>query len=200
MDDQGNEVARWVTIGREPMDPIHKVQPFRVNPVGLIVRDSGTGVVLGLPNAVQSESPAGVAKWASGLSIKNIDVLMIIDAELDVTGNDLTHVAATVDQFDNAAVAFTLKDSGGEKFMTLTTSNSPVGNRQRQLGILLDNVLLSAPKILQPIRKEGRITGNFQPKEVEDIVSALQLGQMPGKLGQPTSESTIEVPRFRSIP
>ena len=98
VDDLGIEVARWATIGREPMDPVLNVRPFRINPAGLIVRDANTGAIIEFPRAVQSQSPAGVAKWASGLGIKGIDVLMISDSLLDVTGHDLSHVASTFDR------------------------------------------------------------------------------------------------------
>ncbi|MCG8649267.1 MAG: protein translocase subunit SecF, partial [Pirellulales bacterium] len=60
-------------------------------------------------------------------------------------------------------------------------------------GIVLDDNLLSAPNILQPIRKEGRITGRFNREEVEDLVAILKAGQLPAALTkQPIAENQID--------
>ena len=86
-----------------------------------------------------------------------------------------------------------MTDAGSGKFFALTTNNAPVGTRQRQLGIVLDDSLLSAPNLQQPISKEGRITGNFTREEVESLVQILKAGQLPAALTkQPIAENQIE--------
>ena len=122
-----------------------------------------------------------------------IETLMVVDPPLDITGEDLAFAASTFDQNGAPAVAFNLTDAGSSRFFALTTNNAPVGSRQRQLGIVLDDKLLSAPNILQPIRKEGRITGRFTRVEVEDLVQILKAGQLPAALTkQPIAENQID--------
>ncbi len=122
-----------------------------------------------------------------------IETLMIVDPLVDITGEDLAFAASTFDQNGSPAVAFTLTDEGSGRFFALTTNNAPVGSRQRQLGIVLDDNLLSAPNILQPIRKEGRITGRFTRQEVESLVQILKAGQLPAALTkQPIAENQID--------
>ena len=77
--------------------------------------------------------------------------------------------------------------------MGLKSERAESGARQRQLGIILDDDLLSAPNILQPIRKEGRITGRFTREEVDSLVQILKAGQLPAALTkQPIAENQID--------
>ena len=57
----------------------------------------------------------------------------------------------------------------------------------------MDDSLLSAPNILQPIRKDGRITGNFTREEVDSLVQILKAGQLPAALTKlPIAENQID--------
>ena len=73
----------------------------------------------------------------------------------------------------------------------MTTNNAPVGSRQRQLGIILDDNLLSAPNILQPIRKEGRITGRFTRAEVDQLAFEVERYTRELRGDQPDLSDTV---------
>jgi SecD/SecF fusion protein len=198
-DAQGNVVAFWANVDREDdermgMPAGAKKGPLRVNVGDAIVRDPETGKIIELPFQVRGENgEAAIARWIDQQGMKGIETLMVVDPLLDITGEDLAFAASTFDQNGSPAVAFTLTDSGSGRFFALTTNNAPVGSRQRQLGIVLDDNLLSAPNILQPIRKEGRITGRFTRAEVEQLVQILKAGQLPAALTkQPIAENQID--------
>ena len=128
-------------------------------------------------------------------NIQSIDVLAVVDSEHAVGGEDLAFAAATFDQNGNPAVAINFNDTGSAKMLALTTANAPSGNTQTQLGIVLDDQLLTAPNILQPIRGEARITGNFTRVETDLIVQILKAGQLPAKLNpEPISETQVNAP------
>lgn len=189
----GEILGMWANVDREKVDG-KAVGPVRVNVVDSIVRDPSTGKILQLPPQVRGDnSEAKIASWIDQQGLKGLETLMIVNPLLDVTGEDLAFAASTFDQNGAPAVAFNLTDSGSGKFFALTTNNAPVGQRQRQLGIVLDDNLLSAPNILQPIRKEGRITGRFTREEVEGLVQILKAGQLPAALTpQPIAENQID--------
>ncbi|MEO1619021.1 MAG: protein translocase subunit SecF, partial [Planctomycetota bacterium] len=110
-----------------------------------------------------------------------------------VTGEDLAFANSTFDEQGGPAVGFTLTDSGSGKFRVLTTENQPSGNRQRQLGIVMDDRLLSAPNINSPISKNGIIQGNFTRQEVQSLVDILKAGQLPAALTkQPIAKNQID--------
>lgn len=79
------------------------------------------------------------------------------------------------------------------RFADLTTDYGPEGNFNRQLGIILDNTLLSAPNIQEPITQgRGRITGEFTAEEVDFMVNILEAGSLPVVLNPiPISENQI---------
>ncbi len=190
-DSEGRLVAFWANVDRERDT---EGNPLRVNVGDAIVRDPETGRIIQLPPQVRGENgEMRIAQWIDSQGMKGIETLMIVDELLDITGEDLAFAASTFDQNGSPAVAFTLTDKGSGRFFALTTNNAPVGSRQRQLGIVLDDNLLSAPNILQPIRKEGRITGRFTRAEVEQLVQILKAGQLPAALTkQPIAENQID--------
>ncbi|TWU42326.1 protein translocase subunit SecD [Novipirellula artificiosorum] len=192
-DVDGRITGIWVRVDREENET-NGIRPLRVNVGDAIVRNPRTGQLIDLPMNLRGENGEfKIVQWLEDQGMKNIETLMIIDPDLDVKGEDLAFAASTFDQKGAPAVAFNLTDSGSGKFFALTTNNAPVGTRQRQLGIVLDDALLSAPNILQPIRKEGRITGNFTREEVDQLVQILKAGQLPAALTpQPIAENQID--------
>ncbi len=189
--DDGVQVAIWASVDREKKDVQGQEDPFRVDVSNGTLRNGKNGAIVTPPN-YQGDGQA-LADWAKTQEIKDLEVLMIYNKTLDVTGADLAFAASTFDQNGSPAVAFTLTDVGSGKFFALTTNNAPRGNDQSQLGIVLDDSLLSAPNILQPIRKDGRITGNFTREEVDSLVQILKAGQLPAALTkQPIAENQID--------
>ncbi len=190
---EGEVVARWARVDTETKAK-NGVKPLRVNVSNAIIRNPETGELLQLPESVRADdSELRTVIWMKQQGIANIETLMITDPQLDVKGDDLAFAASTFDQNGGPAVAFNLTDAGSGKFFALTTNNAPDGQHQRQLGIILDDDLLSAPNILQPIRKEGRITGTFTKEEVGELVAILKAGQLPAALTpQPIAENQID--------
>jgi preprotein translocase subunit SecD len=102
----------------------------------------------------------------------------LLKAVSSITGNDLRSARPSVDEANQPAVAFTLKSSGADKFSKVTAAN--VG---KQLAIVLDNKVRSAPRIEGPIPStEARITGSFTNEEVSELSLILRSGALPASL------------------
>ncbi|TWU67385.1 protein translocase subunit SecD [Crateriforma conspicua] len=185
--------GRWVAVGREANE-VDGVRPFRLGVGNATLRNPDTGNLVNPPaQALFSDEPGTLARWVADQGMSGLEILMVIDPLLDVKGEDLSFASGTVDERGGPAVAFNLTDQGSGRFRALTTNNAPVGTRQRQLGIVLDDVLLSAPTINEPISKQGRITGNFTREEVDRLVAVLEAGQLPAALTpQPIAENQID--------
>ena len=189
--DDGVQVAIWASVDREKKDVEGQEDPFRVDVSNGTLRNGKNGAIVKPPSS--GGDGQALADWAKSEGIEDLEVLMIYDEVLDVTGSDLAFAASTFDQNGSPAVAFTLTDIGSGKFFALTTNNAPRGNDLSQLGIVLDDSLLSAPNIQSPIRKDGRITGNFTREEVDSLVQILKAGQLPAALTkQPIAENQID--------
>jgi preprotein translocase subunit SecD len=94
-----------------------------------------------------------------------------------VTGRDLRNARPTVDENNRPAVSFTLSSDGGRKFGRVTGDN--VG---RDLAIILDGRVQSAPRIESRITTDGRITGTFTQEEVQNLSLILRSGALPASL------------------
>ncbi len=94
-----------------------------------------------------------------------------------VTGRDLRNAKPTLDEYNQPAVHFSLNPEGARKFGKATGDN--VG---RQLAIVLDNQVRSAPRIDERINDEGRITGGFTQTEAQDLSLVLRSGALPASL------------------
>lgn len=186
-------IARWVVADREESAK-SDIKPFRVHLGSAIVRNPETGDLVNLPPSTGGKDGTYLqSKWVTEQGIPGLEVLMIINPDCDVKGEDLAFTNTTFDQRGAPAVDFTMNDTGSGKFRFLTSENGPDGTRERQLGIVLDDRLLSAPSIQNTISKRGQITGNFTTDEVRSLVDILRAGQLPAALTkQPIAENQID--------
>jgi preprotein translocase subunit SecD len=94
-----------------------------------------------------------------------------------VSGRDLRNARPSVDQNNRPAVSFTLNTDGARRFGELTGNN--IG---RQLAIVLDGRVQSAPRIDGRITTDGQIFGVFTPEEVQNLSLILRSGALPADL------------------
>src|SRR6202000_2723728 len=95
-----------------------------------------------------------------------------------VQGEDLVDSQASFDQNGQPDVNFRFNLRGGQRFGQVTSEN--VG---RPFAIVLDNIVISAPRILGPITGgPGQITGNFTVEQADQLSVLLRSGALPAKL------------------
>jgi preprotein translocase subunit SecD len=102
-----------------------------------------------------------------------------------VTGRDLRNARPSLDENNRPAVSFTLNTDGGRKFGKVSGEN--IG---RQLAIILDGRVQSAPTLEGRITTDGRISGSFTSEEVQNLSLILRSGALPATLTY-LSEQTI---------
>lgn len=69
------------------------------------------------------------------------------------------------------AVAFTLTEEGGRIFEDISSKNYG-----KQLAVILDGVVITAPVIQTTIKTDGQITGNFSVEEAKELSLLLKSG------------------------
>ena len=96
-----------------------------------------------------------------------------------VDGGDLTDAQPAFDSRTNEPIVnFRFNLRGGARFGEATTQ--AVG---RPLAIVLDNRVISAPRILQPITGgQGQISGRFTVQQANDLAVLLRSGALPARL------------------
>ena len=118
-----------------------------------------------------------VVPGPSGSGAEAVSGFYLVRRTAAVTGADLRNARTTLDEFNQPAVSFTLNTDGAAKFARVTAENI-----QRQLAIILDGRVQSAPTIESRIDREGRITGNFTQLEANDLALVLRSGALPASL------------------
>lgn len=190
----GRKIGFWADVDREANAAVDGVVPLRIEADDALLRNPDDGSLLVLPAEVRgSDNPQlALAKYLQGEGIQDVQMLMVFDDLLQITGEDLSYVAQSYDNVGMPSVRFSLKDEASSRFYTLTSNNKPEGSFRRRLGIVLDDLLLAAPAINDAISGEGTISGNFTSEEVARYVSILRAGQLPAALNKvPTSENRI---------
>jgi preprotein translocase subunit SecD len=106
-----------------------------------------------------------------------VPIFYLVRREAIITGRDLKNARGSVDENNRPDVQFTLNAHGADKFKRETGRN--VG---KQLAVILDNSVESAPVIQSQIGAEGRITGNFTTEETDELAKVLRAGALPASL------------------
>lgn len=103
----------------------------------------------------------------------------LVHDEAAVSGADLVDAQPAFDrQTDQPIVTFRLNSEGARRFADVTREN--VG---RPFAIVLDNEVVSAPVIREPILGgNGEISGNFTVQQANDLAILLRAGALPAPL------------------
>jgi len=83
----------------------------------------------------------------------------------------------SMDEYNRPSVRFVLTSDGARRFARFTSEN--IG---RNLAIVLDNRVQSAPRIEGRIADEGSITGTFTTQETADLSLILRSGSLPASM------------------
>jgi preprotein translocase subunit SecD len=101
----------------------------------------------------------------------------LVDSIAAITGNDLRQATPSQDSSGRPDVNFILKGSAAPRFSEITQRN--VG---KDLAIVLDNQVVSAPVIQSQIGENGIIQGNFTVQQANDLALKLNSGALPASI------------------
>ena len=105
--------------------------------------------------------------------------LVAYDPECRVTGDHLKSVHATLYATGAPALALTMRTEEVWRMSNLTGQLTPSRNLNRNLAIIWNGGILSAPRVQSQINAQGQITGNFTPAEAKQMAALLRSGQLP---------------------
>jgi preprotein translocase subunit SecD len=104
-------------------------------------------------------------------------VYYLLRRESLITGRDLKNARVGVDESNRPQINFTLNPSATDRFSRETGRN--IG---RQLAIVLDGSVYSAPTIQSRLGADNRITGQFTTQEADELSKILRAGALPATL------------------
>jgi preprotein translocase subunit SecD len=104
-------------------------------------------------------------------------VYYLLRREALATGRDLKNARVGVDESNRPQINFTLNPTATDRFSRETGRN--IG---RQLAIVLDDSVYSAPVIQSRLGADNRITGTFTTQEADELAKILRAGALPATL------------------
>jgi len=104
-------------------------------------------------------------------------IFYAVNKNVPVSGRDLKNARVQKGSIGEPVIGFSLTPEGAPKFGALTESNL-----NRQLAIVLDNKVVSAPSINSRIDGEGVIEGSFTQQQASDLALVLRSGSLPASL------------------
>jgi SecD/SecF fusion protein len=100
-----------------------------------------------------------------------------LEGNVPASGRDLEGANVSTDQYGKPSVAFTIKPASSDAFGRLTREN--LG---KQMAIILDDQVRSAPTLQGRITRNGEITGYFTAKEAYELALTLRSGALPASV------------------
>lgn len=103
----------------------------------------------------------------------------VVERQVMVAGDDLIDAQASFDSRNGEPVVnFRFNTAGAQRFGRVTTENV-----NRPFAIVLDNKVVSAPRINEPITGgSGQISGRFTVQEANDLALLLRAGALPAPM------------------
>ena len=96
----------------------------------------------------------------------------------EIVGSDIANASQGNDEANRPQINFRLNSNGARKFFETTRANT-----NKRFAIVLDDTIMSAPNINEPIPGGNvRITGDFTMEEAQDLAAIISAGEMPAKL------------------
>lgn len=144
------------------------------------------------PEAVEGpvvylESPPGPGTPDNTLPKYQLGEVLMTGEALDDARAVFNDPAGTTDPGSAGwVVSFTLTSQGSDRFATITEENT-----NKQLAIVLDGRVESAPTINEPITGgSGQISGGFAEREAKDLALVLRTGALPVEL-EPSDQRIV---------
>lgn len=119
-----------------------------------------------------------------GVTDSGVPAYYLVDSIAAITGSDLRDAEPSQDSNARPDINFMLTRAGASRFLSITQRN--IG---KQLAIVLDNQVISAPVIQGQISDNGQITGSFTPEQASDLALKLRSGALPASINYMQEET-----------
>ena len=166
----------------------------------------GTTARLTFHPVIQQTSNENTQPGPGEILVQDLDdtsLYYILERIAVVTGDDLVDAQPGFDQNGLPSVTFRFNPSGARVFGQYTTENTGA-----PFAIVLDNQVITAPRINEPITGgSGQITGNFTVESSTQLSVLLRAGALPAEMtfleertiGPELGQDSIEAGRIASL-
>lgn len=196
--EQANVTYEWTELGKEERDTLRLSNKYSADsPLwqklaanrGRAVRE-GSLLFYSREFAKQVQTKDEDGKKIEYFLLTRVSPSDALKVDRDV---GLTASADTDPKTLNPCVSFRFNSTGANRFGKMTERNKPSGPMFRNLAIVMDDKIVSAPTLNAVIRDSGQISGgSFDMAGVNRLVHILRSGALNAELKpEPVSENTV---------
>ncbi len=200
-DEEGNQVRQYDTIyapvtGGPLFDvfTLNSSGAYGLAPMGIAKKNQRARIdsLLSRPDIKAVFPPDAIFRWAKDPVKDPTTQKAGSDYELyalrkergsdaaPLTGETVTDASAQPDQQNNIVVSLKMNATGARIWGQMTTKAAQDNNRE--IAILLDDEVVSAPRVINPITSgDSQISGSFTLEEAKDLANILQVGKLPAE-------------------
>jgi SecD/SecF fusion protein len=211
--DEPQHSYSWVELGKSQLYSLH-LNSDALKRNKMRVYDRGGREIANVAAALESGQPfqmysdlyyvRRITDWTRRLAKdrdlgKELEFFVLVRDPIkgqEITGDYLVNASESRNAKGERTIAFRFNAEGGNLFYDVTTKNKPTGSKEtgflRQLAIIFDSQVVSAPTLNEPIRTNGEISGRFTQQEIDDMVRILRAGALPATLKkEPVSQNSM---------
>jgi preprotein translocase subunit SecD len=151
-------------------------------PAGVTPALNAQYAALDCSNAKNRQGGGGDNPNAALVTCNRDGTAKYILAPAEVLGSDVSKATAAIDQQGGSGwyVLLNFTGNGTSKFGAMTTRVTKLASPQNQAAIVLDGLVISAPRINEAIVSgSAQITGNFTQTAATDLANVLKYGALP---------------------
>jgi len=178
----GNATTAATSTATTPKTATSPAKSVPTYPAGVTAAMDAKFAALDCTKAANRQGGGGDDANAVTFSCSRAGDAKYILAPAEVLGRQVSKATAAIDQ-QGASGWYVLLNFNGEgttKFGALTTRVTKLPAPQNQVAIVLDGLVVSAPRINEAINTgNAQITGNFTQTDAQDLSNVLKYGALP---------------------
>ena len=176
------------------MDIVESIFQTRLNAAGYTEARMSRGelgqITVEIPSVFDTDSAADLLGSTAKLMFVDADGNMVLDGATDI--KDAKHMYGQINNMNSEDyIEITLTSEAVAKFAAATEKAATAGEEKNYIAILMDNTIISAPRVNEKIESETCvISGEFTPETASELANQIKSGSLPFDL-KVISQETI---------
>ena len=176
------------------MDIVESIFQTRLNAAGYTEARMSRGelgqITVEIPSVFDTDSAADLLGSTAKLMFVDADGNMVLDGATDI--KDAKHMYGQINDMNSEDyIEITLTSEAVAKFAAATEKAATAGEEKNYIAILMDNTIISAPRVNEKIESETCvISGEFTPETASELANQIKSGSLPFDL-KVISQETI---------
>ncbi len=178
----------------EEMDIVEAIFNARLTGAGYtearISKGEQGSITVEIPSVTDTDEAASLLGSTAKLTFRDADGNIVLDGGTDVKNAEYKFGQTSETGASQAYVELTLTGEAVSKFAAATKKASTESEGRNYISIVMDENVISAPRVSEEINSETCIiSGSFTPETAQELANQIKSGQLPFELTVSTKET-----------